>query len=266
MILMLGTLLVGWLILHWLFGTSSVGKPILISHRGAAGLGPENTLASVSKALNQGVRWIEVDVRRSKDGVLVLMHDRTVDRTTDGMGSVGELTWERLSELDAGSHFSNEYAEEPVPSLESLLTMTQDGEGKFLIEVKEPDLYPGIAEELNDLLVRYGFCKRVYVISFDRAWLESFKVKIPGVTIGGLYPWIISLPRDSEMDFLDVYWLNVIVDPTLVWRAHRRGYKVIVWTANNELVMKALSGLGVDGITTDRPDQWPTAMEALDSI
>ena len=121
-----------------LINSQYIENPIMISHRGAAGLAPENTLASIREAIGQGAQFIEVDVQRSADGVLVLMHDRTVNRTTDGRGTIRELTWDEISELDAGSSFSPEFTGEPVPSLDSVLGLIRKSPVNLVLEAKNP--------------------------------------------------------------------------------------------------------------------------------
>lgn len=230
--------------------------PFMISHRGAAAFAPENTLAGVAEAIRQGARFVEVDVQRSADGVLVLIHDSTVDRTTDGTGEVGQLTWGEMQGLDAGSHFSPGFAGEPIPTLESLLESTAGRDVILILEAKDPQRYPGIERQLAEMLRRFKAQERAIVISFDHGWLCRFYDVAPEVPLGGLWVWMGSLRYLPPLRLVDVHWASAIADPTLVSRAHRRGYEVVVWTVNSAWRMKLLLWLGVDGITTDRPNLW----------
>src|SRR5699024_1122413 len=111
--------------------------------RGASGYAPENTIAAFDKAVEMKADYFELDVQRSKDGQLVLIHDTTVDRTTNGTGAVKDLTLKELKSLDAGSWFDEKYAGEKIPTLGETLDRHR-GKIKILIELKSPSLYPGI--------------------------------------------------------------------------------------------------------------------------
>lgn len=247
-------LLVVWLTLHLVLRSQPIAEPFIISHRGAAAYAPENTLTGVSEAVNRGAQFVEIDVQRSADGVLVVMHDRTVDRTTNGTGEIRELTWEELRALDAGEHFAQEFTGEPIPTLESVLELVARARINLVLEAKNPRLYPGMEHQIADHLQRFNLEDHVIVVSFDHDWLSRFHQIAPAVSLGKLYVWAGSLQKAPEADFVDVHWLSVILDPTLVRRAHHRGYQVAVWTVNSVWCMKLLLWLGVDGITTDRPD------------
>ena len=229
----------------------------MISHRGAAGLAPENTLASIREAIGQGAQFIEVDVQRSADGVLVLMHDRTVNRTTDGRGAIRELTWDEISELDAGSSFSPGFAGEPVPSLASVLELIRESAVSLVLEAKSPDLYPAIEQQIAETIQGFDVHDRVIVVSLDHGWLERFHELAFDISIGYLWVWPCNTPQTPTAEAMVVHWAGVILDPTLVRRMHRQDYQVWVWTVNDVRLMRLLIWLGVDGITTDHPEVWP---------
>jgi len=250
-------LLLAWIVLHLILHSKSIENPIMISHRGAAGLAPENTLISIREAMNQGAQFIEVDVQRSADGVLVLMHDQTVNRTTDGRGAIGELTWGEISKLDAGGSFSSEFAGEPIPSLDSVLELIKEQEVTLVLEAKNPSQYPGMERQIAGTLRRLNANERVIVVSLDHSWLERFNELIPGTPIGYLWIWPRNTPQIPKARIVDVYWASVILDPTLIRRMHHQGYQVWVWTVNDVRLMRLLIWLGVDSITTDHPEVWP---------
>lgn len=245
-----------WAGLHLLFREKGrASKPAIIAHRGAAGLAPENTLAAIRVGLAHHAPYIEIDVQRSADGVLVVIHDETVDRTSNGRGPVRDLPWAALSRLDAGVYFAPRFAGEPIPTLDSVLHYLQDKQATLVLELKDPHFYPGMSEEILSLLGRYRAEDRVVVISFDHAELAAFHRLAPAIPIGlaCARPWPI--PHIAPGQTVDVFWPGVFLDPTFVRRMHRRGYRVWVWTANAPLLLRWLCWLGVDGITTDHPER-----------
>jgi glycerophosphoryl diester phosphodiesterase len=257
LMLFLFVLLLTGFILYLVLRSKPLREPFMISHRGAGALAPENTLAGASEAIERGALFFEVDVQRSADGVLVVIHDDTVDRTTDGTGRVGELTYDEMGSLDAGSHFSTEFAGEPIPTLDAILELVAEKQVTLVLEAKSPELYPGIEQQIAEALQRLEVQDRVIVISFDHDWLERFHEVAPQARLGELWGWMGRSKPLPMTSLVDVYWPSVIADPTLVKRAHAQGHEVVVWTVNNPWAMKLLLWLGVDGITTDRPDLWP---------
>jgi len=232
----------------------------VISHRGAAAIAPENSLLSITAAMQLGAKNIEVDVQRSADGVLVLIHDNNVDRITDGSGFVRDLTWDELSKLNSTSQLIQDRSFQPIPRLRDALDAIK-GEGvELVVEVKKPYLYPGIENQLSDVIRDSDALNQVSIISFDHEWLENSKLEVP---LGKLYFWTGSLEASSKYAFIDVHWSNIILDPTLVYRIHKQGFKAVAWTANNLWLIKILHALGVDGITTDNPAQWNIAIDPI---
>lgn len=245
-----------WAGLHLLFRDKrGAGKPAIIAHRGAAGLAPENSLAAIRLGLSHHAPYIEIDVQRSADGVLVVIHDETVDRTSNGRGPVRELSWAELRHLDAGSYFDPRFAGEAIPTLSDVLLLLQDKPATLVIEIKDPHFYPDISQQILALLAEYRAQERVVVISFDPAELETFHRLASGIPIGLAVtkPWPI--PHIAPGQTVGVFWPGVLLDPTFVYRMHRRGYAVWVWTVNSPALMRLLAWLGVDGLTTDRPER-----------
>lgn len=233
----------------------------MISHRGAAGLAPENTLAGIQLAIDHQAPLIEVDVQRSKDNVLLLIHDRSIDRTTNGRGAVKDLTWAEIKQLDASNHFADRYANEPIPSLDEALTLIEGQNTRLVIELKSASLYPNIEKEIREAIMRRQMESQAIIISFNGHTLQ--KINHPSTGSGQaehhlptglltLYP--LRLANPSTPPIVSVFWPSVILDPTLIYRAHQQERQVWVWTVNNAHLMRLLLWLGVDGITTDRPD------------
>jgi glycerophosphoryl diester phosphodiesterase len=251
-----------WLILHLVLRPGPSGRPVMIGHRGAGGLAPENTLAALRAALAHQAGGVEIDVSRSQDGVLLLMHDVTVDRTTNGSGAVADLPWATLGQLDAGSHFSANFAGEAIPTLAEALALCQSAATRLVIEVKDPELYPGLEQDLLTVIDSQAARSDVQVISFDHQFLARFQPLAPDVSLGALVYWTATAPTGPGLDMVSVFWPSVILDPTLVYRMHRAGLPVVVFSVNQPYLMRLLLWLGVDGLITDRPDQWSAAFNS----
>ncbi len=235
-----------WLFLHLLLRPKPAQQLFIIGHRGAAALAPENTLASVKEALRHRASHVEVDLQRTADEVLILMHDYSVKRTTDGHGRVKDLAWDQLKALHSFG--------EPVATLDQVLDFLVDKPVTLVVDVKAPGRFPGIERQLAAALDRHGMTDRTWVIAFDHYWLERLHQLAPAIRLGKTYIWMGPLGLAPPGRLVDVYWASVLADPTLVRRARAKGYRVVVWTVNNPWLMRLLFWLGVEGITTDRPD------------
>jgi len=163
--------------------TSLSNKALIIAHRGSSKLAPENTMASFKEAFNHGATAIELDVHRTKDGHLVIMHDDTIDRTTDGHGNVRDFTLRELKEFDAGSWFGPQFKGEKIPTLEEVLTWAK-GKVKVDIEVKSSLQYPGIEKDILELVEEKGFKDDVFITSFDKSVSEHIEEMAPEIKTG----------------------------------------------------------------------------------
>ena len=237
-----------------------VGACACVAHRGFSAAAPENTLAAVRKAVEAGADGCEFDVYASKDGVAVLMHDATVDRTTDGKGKVTGLSLAELKKLDAGSWKGKQFAGEPVPTLLDVLKALKGTGCRAVIEVKTD----GIAQAVVDAVREADMVDSSVVISFkDQAVADARKLEaaLPGALVvggsrrGSTAEWAATLAARARKCGAAILDLNYqMLSPELVADLHERGFKVWCWTVNDEAVMAALARWGVDGITTDRPD------------
>ena len=153
----------------------------IIGHRGANRLAPENTMASFRAAHESGAKSIELDIHKTQDGKLVVMHDTSVDRTTEGRGEIGDLTSEQVDKLDAGSKFSPQFKGEKVPSLDGVLAWAKD-KVAVDIEIKQP----GLEKELVDLIAAHGAGHRVVVSSFSTPALDGVRALNPDLVTGQL--------------------------------------------------------------------------------
>jgi glycerophosphoryl diester phosphodiesterase len=232
----------------------------VFAHRGAKMVAPENTLPAFEQAIAMGADGAELDVQCSKDGVLVVMHNFTVDETTNGHGRVADLSAAELSKLDAGSHFDPKFSKVGVPTLEDVLAVTA-GKIKLNIEIKSQDPMGGReVEPLIDLIHAGNLYDQVIVSSFNPITLIKVRHVDPKVALGLLY-WGQELPA-----FLREIWLSPILRPEafhphhllideeyMVW-ANVVPAVVNTWTVNDPAEARRLAALGVDTIITDVPD------------
>ena len=239
------------------------GQPAFVAgHRGDRAAAPENTIPAMKSAIASEMEFLETDVQLTKDAVPVLMHDDTIDRTTNGTGEVGALTYKALRKLDAGSWYSKEFKKTRVPSLNEFLEVVEPSSKKVLLELK------GFWEEeevqiVIDLVRAHGLEHRVSFASFDFTTIMNIEKR------GASFPRIIimrELPADpvglanhfgaiailTSPDSLEKY-------PGAVDDMHEAGLGVLLYTLNSEERWSEAIGLGVDGIITDQPsllDGW----------
>ncbi|HML96538.1 MAG TPA: glycerophosphodiester phosphodiesterase family protein [Thermodesulfobacteriota bacterium] len=240
--------------LHVVFaGMTEEEGAYAVSHRGAAALAPENTLAAVAAGVASGAPYVEIDVRATSDGALAVMHDSTVDRTTDGKGKVGELAWDYVKTLDAGGGFSPEFKGEPVPNLASVLRYMKGKGSALVVEAKWPRDWPGGDKTFFDTLREHGMERRVVVISFDTGWIKGLTRMLPNTSLGLLYIYPYSVPPAGEVEYVSIFWPSLVLDPSLAWRMKRAGHTVWAWNVNSEILARFLAWKGVEGITIDDP-------------
>lgn len=231
--------------------------PTLIAHRGGAAEAPENTLAAFRHALSLGIRRFELDVQMSRDGALVVIHDQTVDRTTNGTGEVGSLLLEELLRLDAGSWFGSEYQGERIPTLREVLEYCATHDAGLLIELKSPHLYPGMGQKVVSLLREMDLITtgRFWCISFDHAAIDRLRELDPGLPLGYLYRSDVDdfVPGAEHIQAGLPHFTAVARYPEQIKRAHKAGKRIFTWTVNTEADMLYMAKLGVDGIVSDNP-------------
>ncbi|MGG7621239.1 glycerophosphodiester phosphodiesterase [Bacillus coreaensis] len=232
-----------------------------VAHRGATAYAPENTIAAFDLAVDMKADYIEIDVQRSKDGELVLIHDTTVDRTTDGTGKVGELTFEQLRSLDAGSWKGEQYEGEPIPTFEEILDRYR-GKVGILIELKAPELYPGIEKQVAEALKERNLDKpqneKIIIQSFNFESMKTTNELLPLVPIGVLTSNRAHTTPEALQEFSTYAdWFNPsygIVTEELVNQVHSLGMKIGSWTVRSQEAADFLFELKVDAIITDYPD------------
>ncbi|MGD9030209.1 MAG: glycerophosphodiester phosphodiesterase family protein [Anaerolineae bacterium] len=230
-----------------------------IAHRGASLAAPPNTLTAFEKAGELGADGIEFDVRLSGDGVPVVIHDATVDATTDGSGRVNRLTLAQLKELDAGSSFDPTFAGERIPTLMEVLEAV--GEQLLLnIELKSAaPLYGQLEPAVVDVIERWDLDERVLISSFNPVALRRIQRIAPHLATGVIYspatrPSLLLNKLIAPRPHAAVHPYHAMVDEHTMRRARRRRYHVHVWTVDDVVEMRRLVELGVDGIITNVPE------------
>jgi glycerophosphoryl diester phosphodiesterase len=236
-----------------------IPHPIIFAHRGASAHAPENTLAAFELALRQGADAIELDAKLSADGQIVVIHDQTVDRTTEVSGRVKDLTLAELRKLDAGSHFDIAFRGEPIPTLEEVLKAV--GQLTFVnIELTNySSINDPLPEKVAALVKKTKLTHRIMFSSFNPIALRRIHRLLPEVPIGLLaYSGWPGKIAGSWIGRLVVSYqtLNPAykeVNAKFVERMHQMGRGVLTYTVNDADNMKRLFHYGIDGIFTDDP-------------
>jgi len=237
-------------------------KMVNIAHRGASGHAPENTMAAFDKAFEMKADYIEIDVQMTLDGRLVAIHDTTIDRTTNGTGSVGDYTLEELRQLDAGSWFGEQFAGEQIPTFEEVLDRYR-GKIGILIELKSPELYPGVEEKVADALIERNMHKpnnqKIIIQSFNHESVQKSKELVPNIPHGVLTGLSWADVTDEQLAEFAAYaeFFNPnmnIVTHELVEKVQDKGMKMYPYTVRTQEQADNLFELGVDGIITDFPE------------
>jgi glycerophosphoryl diester phosphodiesterase len=244
-------------------------RPLVFAHRGGCGLAPENTLAAFDWAVEAGADGLELDVRLARDGEVVVCHDPTVNRTTDGAGSIDSMTTGELAALDAGFHFSDGDGGRPfrgrgigIPTLRQVVARYP--RHRLIVEMKD-DLRE-LARATLEVLREADAMPRACLGSFYSGVLDEVRALEPRLATSGaqlevrlaLYrSWVGLFPRSVPYQALQVperRERTQVVSPRFLRGAHRAGVAVQVWVVNERADMERLLGWGVDGLITDRPD------------
>lgn len=230
----------------------------IAAHRGDRASAPENTMEALTAALDAGMEFVETDVQLSSDGVAVLIHDETVDRTTDGTGAVARLTASELRALDAGSWYAPEFAGAQIPLLGEFLDALARSESKALLELKGYWPRDEIRQIVAELHLRV-LQDRIVLGSFNLTTVAHLAEAAPGI------PRVIikrDLPSDPVglAEYYDAIGIvttpnSLELDPDAVERMHSAGLAVLVYTLNTEKRWSDAVASGVDGIITDKPSK-----------
>lgn len=245
-----------------------------ISHRGASGHAPEHTLAAYELGEIMKSDYIEIDLQMTKDGELIAMHDETIERTTDGTGSIKEYTLEELKSFDAGSWFNEAYPDKAKPEFMGLEVPTLREvidrfgvEANFFIETKSPEVYPGLEEKLVEILYEYNLVGehqesgKVIIQSFSAESLKKIRQldnSIPLVQLLSYYaPAVIT---NDEVTKIKEYASGIgmhftAINPGYVKKVRDSGLLIYPYTVNEKEDMEMLLSWGVTGMFTNYPDR-----------
>ena len=229
---------------------------LAIAHRGASGYAPENTLAAFRRALAQGATFIETDLQLTRDAHFVAIHDETVDRTTNGHGSVHHMTLAEVRRLDAGSWFASEFMSERIPTLEEILEFARKNDVVFYLELK-PSGFWGGEHAMISALRDSSEIPRVVIIAFDAVILAGLRRIEPTLMTGLLYDGQIENPFEKALEIgaRQIAVRGDLVTTNFLHEAHKRDLQVVCWTINSPAHMRLLASAGVDGIMSDYPDR-----------
>ncbi|WGL61344.1 glycerophosphoryl diester phosphodiesterase [Pigmentibacter sp. JX0631] len=232
--------------------------PRVIGHRGAKGFAPENTITSFRKAKEIGANWVEFDVKETEDGVLIIMHDDDLDRTTNGSGKLISKKWEAIKNLDAGSWFSSEFKNEKIPTFDQTISVLGQLNLGANVEIKpcpsrETRTAIAIANEIKNKWPKN--LPKPIVSSFSMESLLAAKKIEPNLIIGALFE---KLPPDwkkiaKEVKAQTIHLDHEIVTKELIMEIQGEGYPILTYTVNDQTRANYLFELGVSAVFTDYP-------------
>lgn len=254
-------------------GAADAGIPLVVAHRGASAYAPENTLAAVDKAHEMGFDWVENDVQRTSDGMLVVLHDATLARTTNveelypdrAPWNVADFTAAEIERLDAGSWFGADYAGARVPTLEQYMRRVSRNHQKLVLEIKNPQLYPGIEQETLKVLSNEGWLgpshlEKLVIQSFSADTVRRVHELSPAVKTGLLgTPDLADLPEYATFsDQINSSYTTISASYVATLHAlggpHGKPLEILTWTVNDAANARRVADYGVDGIITNTPD------------
>lgn len=229
---------------------------LIFGHRGASGYAPENTLEAFALAMEMGADGFELDVHLSKDGELIVIHDETVDRTTNGTGRIMDLTFDEIKQLDASNHIPG-YENVRIPTLGEVYDLVRDTTHMINVEIKTDNIfYPGLLQKCLALEIEKGMQGRIIYSSFNHYTMMELKQVSPHSKAGLLYEAIIPDPwhyaKLLGADFVHPSVANVFV-PDLVKNTLENSIGVNLWTVNDPDAMRECLKYDM-GIITNYPD------------
>ncbi|WP_419891887.1 glycerophosphodiester phosphodiesterase [Paenibacillus xylanexedens] len=242
---------------------------LCVAHRGFSSIAPENTMAAFLMAMERPeVQWMELDVQLSRDGVPVIIHDFTVDRTTNGKGLVREIDWADLQRLDAGAWKNKSYKGERIPALSELLDRSC-GRVRLNIELKtQGNMYPGLPATVIHEVRKRHMQNDVVITSFEPAALIEVKKLAPEIRTGLIIDArpgdLLTALRQMNCTFLSIGYTNV--DKSLMNEMRSAGIRVMAWTVDDKTIMKKLAAVDPElMLCTNRPDVWELAFQETSS-
>lgn len=230
---------------------SNLGGVTVTAHRGYSAKAPENTLAAIQAAIDEGADYVEIDVRITADGYVVLMHDSSTKRTSDADLCVEDETYDTLMQLDVGSWFSEDFTGTRISTLEEAIELCK-GQIYMNIELKTANGSGELEKAVAEIITKYNMEDQCVVTSFNQTSLKKIKNENSNIRTGCIYTIGYSNRTDySSMDVLSID--SKYVSRSLVAGAHEKGITVFVWTVNTRSEMRRMIACGVDSIITDNP-------------
>lgn len=225
-------------------------RPYVMAHRGNRSFCPENTLAAFQRAIQEGADILETDLHLTADGVLVCIHDATIDRTTDGTGLVAEKSLEELKQFSA-YYGRQEFIQERIPTLDEVIPLLPSDRALALELKTSSFLNPAVARQLVTQLREGGVYERTILLSFHLDYLQSVQREAPDLPIG-LISMTNPIPR-NDVQLIGVFWPVMLLNPLYVWMAHRNGLATCPLDPAPDKRLGFYKWLGVDAILTDDP-------------
>jgi glycerophosphoryl diester phosphodiesterase len=237
-------------------------NPWVIAHRGASGGAPENTMAAFQRAVELGASFIETDLHLTRDARFVAIHDATLERTTNGRGTVHEASLAELRELDAGHWFDRQYMGQRIPTLEEILNFSRQHDVVFYLEIKFDSAW-GMHQSLVAAIQSAQNTARTIIISFDPSMLVAMRRVDPSIMTGLSFDESKTDVAKAavEVGARQICPRSTMVTPELVSAAHAADLHVATWTVNKAEEMRDMIAVGVDGIMTDFPDRLRAVLE-----
>jgi len=250
-LLVIVVLIVAYYAAYFIFRGPVPEGRVVVAHRGGGALAPENTMTAFENAIAVGADYIEFDVHRTKDGELVIMHDDTVDRTTNGTGMIKDMTAEEFSRLQMAD------GKEP-PTFDAVLVLAKNNDMGMLAEIKSPHLYPGMEMTVLKKLEDADYVNKTVALSFGLDALENMKEADPDIRVCPLYmyAWQAGDPKPENAEIICPMGETTVLYPWAIKKAHDQGRQVWVWpwkVLDNPIGHRILLAMGVDGIIADDP-------------
>lgn len=248
------------------YTAQEIARLIVVAHRGGAALGPENTLLAIERGIASGADMVEIDIHQTSDGKVVVCHDESIDRTTNGRGLIRDLTFEEIRGFNIVDKDGN-VTDQKIPTLDEVLDLI-DGKVKLLVEIKRTaDIYQGIEQQLVDAIAAHKASSWVVAQSFNDSVLEKLHAISPDLRLEKLWVfklrgvddavdgWVndYSYEKYNYVSSFNFYYRSVT--DSLIDEIHRHGKEVKIWTVGSPADTPHLP---VDGIITDHPDLWRT--------
>lgn len=244
--------------------------PYIIAHQGASALRPPNTLSAFRHAIDLGADWIELDVVTSSDAVVVVSHDTSVDRCTDGHGYIAQMPWAQIARLDAGIRFGQQFAGERIPTLEETVEFVREQPIRLCIEIKADttDEFLRTTRLTVQVLRACHYIRPAVITSFSAECVRAVKAMEPLLSValdpvrqdGTCSPWeLCQQVLGCGANFMLHDYKALTAD--IVDEAHQHGFGLWAWTVDDPEQMRRITATGADGIMTNRPDLLKAVLE-----